>query len=280
MGTAIPKRQLGMALRRHREAQGVDRETAARALDCSPSKISRIESGVVGMKSVELRELMDLYRVTGRERDDLERLRQQTRQRRKPTSYGTAIPDWFRRYVSLEEGATEIRSYDVELVPGLLQTEDYARALTQASPLPPPDDVERLVAARMARHERLSGDEAVHLHAVLAEGVLRTEVGGPDVMNAQLKRLRELAGQPNITIQICPFGKGAHAATGFSFSLLRLPNSDGLDVVYLEDLTSARYVDNDPAEQQKYGVIWNYLTRAALTPAESKKFLATLARIP
>lgn len=269
-----------MALRRHREARGVDRETAARTLDCSASKIGRIEAGVVGMKATELRELLNLYRVTGQEREDLERLRVQTRQRRKPTTYGTAIPDWFRRYVSLEEGATEVRTYAVEPVHGLFQTEDYARAITQASPLPAPGDVDRLVEARLARQARLTSDDPVHVHAVLAEGVLHTEVGGPEVMRAQLKRLVELADLPNITIQVCPFNHGAHAATGFPFTLLRLPNSEGLDVVYLEDQTSARYVDNDPDEQQKYGVIWNYLTRAALTPTESRKFLATLAHVP
>ena len=275
--TAVPKRQLGMALRRHREAQDIDRETAARALECSASKIGRIEAGVVGMKAAELRVLLDLYEVGGPERDDLEQLRSQTSRRRKPTTYGTAIPDWFRRYVSLEEGATEIRTYVVEPVPGMFQTEDYARAVIEASTLPPPGNVELLVAARMARQERLTGDDPLHIHAVLAEGVLHTEVGGRDVMRRQIERLRELADLPNVTIQVCPFRSGAHAATGFPFNLLRLPNSDGLDVVYLEDQTSARYIDNDPSEQQKYGVIWNHLIRSAQTPAASKKLLTKLA---
>jgi hypothetical protein len=125
----------------------------------------------------------------------------------------------------------------------------------------------------MARPDRLSSDDGVRVHAVLAEGALLTEVGGPEVMRVQLKRLRELADMPNITIQVCRFKGGAHAATGFPFILLRLPNSDGLDVVYLEDQTSARYIDNDPEEQQKYGLIWSYLTRAALTPAKTRKYL-------
>ncbi len=279
--STVPKRQLGMALRQRREGLLMDREEPARMLDCSPSKISRIEAGDVGVKASELRELLNLYQVKGRERTDLERLGQQTRQRRKRTTYGTAIPDWFRRYVNLEEGATQIRSYDMELVPGLLQTEAYARAVIKASPLPAPQDVERLVQARMARQERISGDDAVQVHAVLSEAVLRTQVGGPDVMHDQLVQLRELANRQNITIQIVPFTAGAHAATGFSFSLLRLPNNDGLDVVYLEDLTSARYIDNDPEEQQKYGLIWNYyLTRTALSPEESMRLLDTLLDVP
>ncbi|HEX5402769.1 MAG TPA: helix-turn-helix transcriptional regulator [Pseudonocardiaceae bacterium] len=278
--STVPKRQLGMALRKHREALAMEREEPARLLDCSPSKIGRIENGDVGVKSSELRDLLGLYQVKGRERADLERLGQQSRQRRKRTTYGTALPDWFRRYVNLEEGATSVRTYDVELVPGLFQTEDYARAVTQASPLPAPADVDRLIAARMARQARVTGDDAPELHAVLSEGVLRTQVGGPDVMRAQLTKLREVARLPNVTIQICPFGAGAHAATGFPFTLLRLPNADGLDVVYLEDLTAARYIDNDPMEQQKYGLIWSYLIRAALSPAKSIKLVTTLMDVP
>jgi uncharacterized protein DUF5753/helix-turn-helix protein len=277
-GTAVPKRQLGMALRRHREAQSLDRDAAAGALACSESKISRIEAGVVGMKATELRELLDLYQVTGKEREDLEQLRVQTSKRRKPTTYGTAVPDWFRRYVSLEEGATEIRIYAVEPIDGLLQTEDYARAVIEASTLPPPGDVDRLVAARMARQEALAAENPIQAHVVLAEGSLRAEIGGPDVMREQIRHLRKLADLPNVTLQIVPFRSGAHAATGFPFTLMRLPNSDGLDVVYLEDQTSARYYDNDPVEQQKYGVIWSHLTRSALTPAESKRFLTAMTR--
>jgi hypothetical protein len=270
-----------MALRERREALGLDRDVPAELLECSESKIGRIETGDVSVKASELRELLTLYKVTGQERTDLERLGAQARARRKRTTYGTAIPDWFRKYVNLEEGASEIRSYSTELVPGLFQIEDYARALTVASPLPPPGDVDRLVTARMARQERITGANPVHVWAVLSEAVLRREVGGPDVLHRQLEHLSELADQPNITIQISPFDQGAHAATGFSFTLLKLPNADGLDIVYLEDLTSARYVDNnDPEEQQRYGLVWNHLTRSALPPEVSTEMLTTLMGEP
>jgi hypothetical protein len=276
VSSTVPKRQLGMALRKRREKLGMERDVPAGVLDCSSSKIGRIEAGDVGVRASELRDLLNLYEVAGQERKDLETLGKQTRQRRKRTSYGTAIPDWFRKYVNLEEGATEIKSYDTELVPGLLQTEEYARALTLASPLPPPDDVDRLVQARMARQERITGDDPADMWVVLSEGALRRQIGGPDVLRRQLEHLRALAKKPNITIQISPFTEGAHAATGFSFALLQLPNSDGLDVVYLEDLTSAHYIDNDPAEQQRYAVIWSYLTRSVLPPKESARLLVTL----
>ena len=272
----VSKRQLGAALRRLREGLGMDRDVPAGLLECSPSKLTKIEAGDVGVKASELRDLLALYRVSGRARDDLLTLGTQSRQRRRRTSYGGAIPDWFRKYVNLEEVATEFRSYSTELIPGLLQTEDYARALTQASPLPPPGDVDRLVEARMARQVRLTGQDPVTVHALLSEGALHTQVGRGPVMRAQLGRLLELAKLSTVTIQVCLFEMGAHAATGFPFVLLRLPNSDGLDVVYLEDHTSARYIDNDPQEQQKYGVVWSFLTKHALTPAASVRLIDTI----
>jgi hypothetical protein len=179
--------------------------------------------------------------------------------------------------VNLEEVAGAIRSYDTELVPGLLQTEAYAHTVISTSPFSPPGDVDRLVQARLARQERLTGPDPVEVWAVLSEGALRRQVGGPDVQRAQLIRLRELADRPNITIQISAFDQGALVAAGFPFTLLRLAD-DELDVVYLEDLTSARYVDNDPHEQERYGVVWNHLARAALQPKASKRMLDILAK--
>jgi Domain of unknown function (DUF5753)/Helix-turn-helix domain len=278
--STVPKRQLGLALRKYRESVGMDRDEPARVLECSPSKIGRIEAGDVGVKASELRELLALYGVSGSEREDLLALGAQSRQRRKRTSYGPAIPDWFRKYVNLEEGATQVKSCDTELIPGLFQTEDYARALIEASPLPPPGDADKLVEARMARQKRIMGDDATPVWAVVSEGALMREIGGEVVMRQQLRHLRELAHRSNVTIQISAFRQGAHAATGFSFILLKLPNNDGLDVVYLEDLTSARYIDNDPTEQQHYAIIWNHLTRSAMTPAKSLRMLATLVREP
>jgi transcriptional regulator with XRE-family HTH domain len=274
----VPKRQLGTALRRYREARELSRDVPAGVLECSPAKIGRIETGDVGVVAAELRALLDLYEITGEERSDLERLAQQSRQRRRSTPYSRAVPDWFRKYVNLEEVAEAMRNYDNELILGLCQTEDYARALISANTKTQPGDVDRAVQARLARQERLAGPDAIQLHVVMAEAAVRIQIGGPKVMRAQLERLRELTALPNITIQIIPFSVGAHAATGFPFSLLRLPKSEGLDVVYLEDLTSARYVDNDPVEQERYGVIWSHLIKAALTPDRSARLLATLRK--
>lgn len=278
--SSVAKRQLGMVLRARREELGLERTDAATALQCSPSKISRIESGHVSVSPLELSALLDLLQVTGQRREDLERIGAQARARRKKTTYGPALPDWFRRYVSLEEGATELRSYEIELVPGLAQTEEYAREVTLASPLPAPGDVESLVQARMARQALLTtGDEPIKAWWVLSESVLRRVVGGREAHRAQLARLRALADLPNVTIQVSKFTQGAHAATGFQFTLLKLPNSD-LDVVYLEDATTARYIDNDLAEQQRYGLLWSHLTRSALSTEATKDLLDTLVQEP
>lgn len=273
----VPKRQLGMALRRRREELGLDREDAASVLECSPSKIGRIEQGDVGVKATELRALMDLYRIQGDDRRALERLGAETRHRRPRTNYGPALPDWFRRYVNLEEAATRIRTYQPELVPGLLQTEAYARAVMTASTVPAPGDIEHLVQARLARQRRLHGPDAPELWAVISEGTLRQQVGGRSVMREQLAHLRRLADYPSITIQVMPFEAGAHAATGFAFWLLRFPNDNGLETVYLEDLTSATYISDDkPEDQQRYAIAWDHLIRAAATPEASIEIIEKL----
>jgi transcriptional regulator with XRE-family HTH domain len=276
----VPKRQLGSALGQLREAAGKNRDDAAEAIDCSPSKISRIEHGHVGIRAAELSLLLTLYGVTGQERADLEALGKGTRQRRPRTTYGKAVPEWFRRYISLEEAAAFIRTYDGELVTGLLQTEKYARTLIEASPLHAPGDVDRLVEARAARQKAtFERAEPAQLWAVMAEGVLRNLVGGRDVMRGQLGHILEIGKLPNITIQVAPFANGTHAATGFPFSLLQFRDDVGIDVVYLEDLTSASYLDRpDDPQRQQYVTVWNHLTAAALSPVDSLRLVDTVRR--
>lgn len=275
----VPKRQLGRALQALREAAGKTREDAAEALDCSPSKISRIENGHVGVRASELNDLMDLFLVAGQHRDELEALARETRRRRPRTTYGKAIPDWFRRYVNLEEAASEIRTYNGELVHGLLQTEDYARAVTAPSPLHVPTDLDRLVRARAARQSRLLGEDPPQLWTIVSEAVLRLEVGGPKVMRGQLERILAMAELPHVTVQVTPFGNGAHAATGFGFTLLRFADDVGVDVVYLEDLTSASYLDKpDDLQRQQYALVWQHLSASALSPTDSLELVDTVRR--
>jgi hypothetical protein len=179
----------------------------------------------------------------------------------------------------LEQSAAEIRSYSSELVPGLLQTEAYARALTVVSPLHNAVEVDQLVRARVARQERLLGDDRLRLWTIMAEGVLRTQVGGRDVLREQLGHMLDLAKQSNITIQVTPFSAGAHAATGFNFTLLRFADAIGVDVVYQEDLTSASYLDKaDDPNRQHYVHVWEHVVATALSPKASSDLIHTLRR--
>ncbi|MBE1471362.1 helix-turn-helix domain-containing protein [Kibdelosporangium phytohabitans] len=281
----MPKRQLGLALAKLRDQAGASREDAAEVIECSPSKISRIEHGQVGVRAAELTLLLDLYSVAGAEREALEALGRETRQRRPRTTFGKAMPEWFRRYVRLEEAASEIRTYDSELVTGLAQTPNYARALIVASPLHNPPDVDRLVEARIARQQAtITAEKPCQLWAVMTEGVIRTAVGGPDVMRAQLQHILELGELPHVTIQIMPFSAGAHAASGFPFSLLRFPDegerdAEPTDVVYLEELSSAALLDRpDDEQRQQYVTVWNHLVERALSPTDSHRLVDTVRR--
>lgn len=276
---SVPKRQLGRALQALREAAGKTREQAAEVLECSPSKISRIENGRVGVRASELRDFLDLYAVPSEQRTDWEALARETRHRRPRTTYRKAAPVWFRRYLDLEETAYEIRKYDVELITGLLQTEAYTRAVTAASPLHVASDVDRLVKVRAARQGRLASDDPPLLWTIMSEAALRLQVGGPAVMREQLGHILDLAKLPHVTVQVTPFVNGAHAATGFSFTLLRFADDVGVDVVYLEDLTSASYLDKaEDAQRQQYALVWQHLSAGALSPAESSKLVDTVRR--
>ncbi|RKT54072.1 helix-turn-helix domain-containing protein [Saccharothrix australiensis] len=270
----VYKRQLGMALTSLRESTGRTQDHAAEVLECSPAKIRRIEVGDVAIRAAELRVLLDFYGASKQTRKPIEELAREARKRRPRTPYGTVLPDFFRRFFNLEQIATEVLRYHAELVPGQLQTKEYARALIEANPLHQPDQVERLIEARQARQARLV-DGSQRLHLVLHEAAIRTVVGGPEVMREQLQHLRKLGGLPNVTLQVVPFSAGAHAATGLPFVLLRFADNQR-PIVYLEDLTTAGSVD-DPAHVAQYELVFRHSLTAALTPAKTSSLFATVA---
>jgi transcriptional regulator with XRE-family HTH domain len=275
----VPKRQLGRALQELREAAGKTREEIAEVLECSASKISRIENGHVGVRSAEFAALMKLFKVPGNQRAELEAIARETRKRRPRTTYGRSIPDWFRRFVSLEESASEIRIYKGELVAGLLQTEDYARAITETNPLHTPNDIDRLIRARAARQARLLSDNPPRLWVVMSEAALRIQVGGRDAMVNQLGHILEMAKLDHVTVQVTPFAAGAQVCTGFDFILLQFADDIGVDVVYVEDLTSASYLDKrDDPQRQAYVLAWQHMTASALSPRDSVRLVNTVRR--
>ncbi|CCH29952.1 Transcriptional regulator [Saccharothrix espanaensis DSM 44229] len=270
----VYKRQLGMALTSMRESVGKTQDKAAEVLECSPAKIRRIEVGDVAIRSAELRVLLDFYGATRQSRKPIEELARQARKRRPRTPYGTVLPDFFRRFFNLEQIAAEVLRYHAELIPGQLQTPEYTRALIDANPFHHEEEVDRLVEARQARQAHLL-EGGQRLHLVLHEAAVRTVIGGPEVMRAQLQHLRKLAGLGNVTLQVVPFTAGAHAASNYPFVMLRFADNQR-PIVYLENLTTASSVE-DPSHVAQYELVFRNLVAAALSPAKSTGLLATAA---
>jgi hypothetical protein len=267
---------LGAQLRRLRESQSITRETAGYHIRCSESKISRLELGRVGFKRRDVEDLLSIYGVT----DDAERapLLELAREANLPgwwQSYSDVLPGWFQQFVGLEEAAEQIRTYEVQFVPGLFQTEDYARAVVTSQRGVPPDVVERRVRVRMARQEVLARADPPRLWVVVDEAALRRPIGGPKVMRAQLEHLAAMSARPNVSLQVMPFAFGGHAAEGGAFSILRFPE-DLPDVVYIEQLGGAVYMDK-PEDVEPYKDAMARLFIDSSKPGgETNAFLARL----
>lgn len=245
-GPTVRRILVGAQLRRLREAKGISREDAGYTIRASESKISRLELGRVSFKERDVADLLTYYEVADKEQR--EALLALAREANSPGwwhTYDDVLPNWFQTYVGLEEAATLIRTYEAQFVPGLLQTEDYARAVTlSGAPDVAPDELDRRISLRMTRQNLLIRTEnAPRLWAVVDEAALRRPMGGNKVMRAQISHLLEAMELPNVTVQIMPFRFGGHAAEGGAFSILRFPESDLPDVVYVEQLTSALYLD-------------------------------------
>ena len=222
--------------------------------------------------------MLELYGVPGPQRDSLVQLARESRQKGWWHAYSDAIEPRFETYIGLESAASEIRIYEVTLIPGLLQTEDYARAVIAAGAVDGgPGAVERNVAFRMARQPTLTTDDPPQLWAVLDEAALRRRVGGAGLMRLQLEHLLDLSRLPNVVIQVLPFGAGAHPAMGRPFVILAFPERADPDVVYLEDLTSALYVE-DVHEVDRYNMFFNHLRATALSFEDSAALITTVIK--
>jgi transcriptional regulator with XRE-family HTH domain len=275
----VRRRRLAAELRVLREAAHLTCEEVAEHLECSASKISRVETGRVSVSPRDVRDMLTLYGVDPQQLDSLVQLARESRQKGWWHAYSDTIQPRFATYVGLEDAATEIRTYEVNLVPGLLQTEDYARAVINAGNLTgTQEEVERRVALRMARQPMvLSGPNPPQLWAVLDEGVLHRTVGGRGLMRLQLEHLLEMAERPNVAVQVIPFTAGAHPGMGKPFVILAFPERADPDVVYLEDFTSALYLE-DVDEIDRYNVLFNHLRATALSFEESAALITSVAK--
>ncbi|SRR5712691_719563 len=278
-GPTVLRILLGAQLRRLREARRISLEDAGEAIRASHSKISRLETGRVGFKDRDIADLLTLYGVNDEtERTAMRDLAVHANKQGWWHDYSDILPNWFEAYVGLEEAATQIRAYEVQFIPGLLQTGDYARAVTLLGyPNAPPREVERRVGLRLARQAVFTRPDAPNIWVVLDEAVMKRPIGGAEVMRAQIKHLIEMSARPNVTIQIVPFQVGGHAAAGGPFSILRFAEHDLPDVVYLEQLTSALYLDKQEIVDS-YLAVMDRLCVDATTPASSIKTMRTLQR--
>ncbi|MFI0793112.1 helix-turn-helix domain-containing protein [Micromonospora rubida] len=276
-GPTVLRMLLGAQLRRLREAVGVTREGAGWEIRASESKISRMELGRVGFKERDVADLLSLYGVTDiEEREALLKLAQDANSPGWWHRYGDVLPSWFQSYLGLEAAAALIRSYEVQFVPGLLQTPEYARAVVLLGHRGAgADEIGRRVGLRMQRQELLRRPQPPQLWAVVDEAALRRPIGGPEVMRGQFAALIEATRSPHVRLQIIPFDAGGHAAAGGAFTILRFGDQDLPDIVYIEQLTSAIYLDKRE-DLDYYAAAMERLCVEAEPPERTPELLARL----
>ncbi|MFI0467881.1 MULTISPECIES: helix-turn-helix domain-containing protein [Saccharopolyspora] len=264
---------LGSQLRRLREASGISREDAGYAIRGSGSKISRLELGRVGFKERDVADLLTLYGVT--DPSEHESFLDLVRRSNEPGwwhRFNDLMPSWFQDYVGLEESASRIQTYEIQFVPGLLQTEKYARAVaTQGRPEFPEDELDRRVRLRMQRQKLFTQPKAPRLWAVIDESVLHRPIGGREVLREQIQFLLDATAMSAVTLQILPFELGRSGAEG-AFTILRFAEPELPDIVYLEHLCGALYLDK-PDEVEVYSKVSHRLAVDAQTPEQTRKTL-------
>ncbi len=278
-GPTVRRMLIGARLRRLRTDKRISREQAGAAIRASEWKIHRLENGQVGFKERDIVDLLRLYGVT--DPDELATIVSLAREANAPgwwQQFGDVLPQWFRAYVDLESAATIIRAYEGHFIPGLLQTEDYMRALiagtlTDGSV----EEMERRVTLRLMRQTLLTQERGPWLWAVVDEAALRRQVGGPKVMRAQLERLIETAELPSVTLQILPFSAGAHAAMASAFTVLRFADTALPDVVYVEHLTNALHIDRREDVERYLHVMESICIRSE-APDETVEILSEMLR--
>ena len=272
----VRRRRLAAELRQLRKESGKTREQVAEFVGCSPVTITRIESAQSAARLADAARMLECYGVTGERREILMTLCGEARKRGWWHQFSGAIPAWFEVYVGIEGEASEIRSYQPELIDGRLQTEGYIRALMLADvDVPTEEELERRIALRMKRQEQLSGEDAPKMWVVLNEGALRRQVGGPDTMNEQLRHLLEVSRSHRIVLQVLTYAGGAHPAMDGAFEILRFPEAADPDVVYVQYRRGSIYLE-DSTDVAAYAELFDHLRARALGPDESRDLIEHL----
>ena len=272
------RRLVGGALRRYRENAGFTLEDAARLLECDRSKISRIETGQRGIRPKELRELLAEYGVPAPEQAALVAIASRGGQRGWWHPYAAVLPGAYLDYVVMESAASEIMTYEAQVIPDLLQTDDYAHAIAAVEPGYATDQQREQVVAAKAIRRQVVLASGRRMSVILGEGALRQAVGGAEVMAGQISHLVRLIDDfPGLIVQVLPFSAGAHAAAGSaSLAILRFPDAPSLGVVYLEALSGGVYLESQE-DVARYIRAFALLRAAALSAADSMRLLSGLS---
>ncbi|WP_449063309.1 helix-turn-helix domain-containing protein [Planomonospora algeriensis] len=278
-GPSVRRRRLAAELHRLRKEAGLTRDQAAQHAGCSPVTITRIESATSAATVGLVAMMLNLYGVSGERREALLQLARDARRRGWWYKVSEAIPEWVQSYVGLEEEAATFQEYQPEFVPGLLQTEGYARAVMRSAPvLPPDEELERRLSIRLERQERVLGRaNPPQMWFILNEAVMRRPVGGAEVMRGQLQRLIDLSEASGITMQVLPFAAGVHPAMDGGFTILSFPKPSDPDTVYVEYWQGSVYLE-DVSEVEAYVLLFNHLRARALGPDETRSLVAQAMR--
>ncbi|MFG2064477.1 helix-turn-helix domain-containing protein [Micromonospora sp. NPDC048871] len=284
IGSTVPRRQLGRLLRQFRNEAGVTLDAAAEALEYSRQKIWRLECGMGSVRVLDVKAMCELYGVSPEMTEAMRGLAAETKSKGWWHAYGDAVPSWFELYVGLESAASRLRGYDESLIPGILQTKDYADTLIRLGRMMNDEERERTVEVRLQRQALLTRrlPAAPRLDSVLSEAVLRRRVGGPTVMSRQLDHIIRLSDLPNVSVRVLPLAAGPQpGAVAGTFMILDFPATKGgraapePSIVYSESLTGALYLDK-PDELAAYERVWRGLDALALCEAESKDMIKRL----
>lgn len=276
-GPTIARWQLGRQLKSARETAKLTQIDIAEVLGCSESKIYKLEAGDVGVNRGDLIVMLDRYGITDEQRrDTIFDLQKQGKQRGWWARYGQ-LPINYSMYVGLEGAAVEVKNFELAVVPGLLQTEEYARAITSAARPGQEEEIRRRVELRMARQACLTEDPPLKFWAIVDEAVLHRRTGGATVMRAQLRHLIGMSHRPNVELQVLPFSEGSHPGTVGSFSILEFPENVHSPVAYVVSQAGDAYLERED-DLRRVTLIYTHLHAAALSASKSRELIAALAK--
>lgn len=277
IGSTVPRRQLGRELTKLRNLTGMSQRKAAKELEWSEPKLWRIEHGLTSLRSLDVKNMCELYGADQKLTEALMALAKETKSRGWWHAYGDVIPRWFEVYVGLEAAASRLLEYQPELVPGMLQTEEYATAVLRTADNPSEADIKRQLKVRLGRQRVVVLEDQPEVAVILNEAVLRRPVGGPEVMAAQLGQLCSLSERKDLSLRVVPFAAGAHGSMLGSFTILEFPNNGEPDTVYVEELTGALYLDK-AEEVAAYHYQFERLLEHALDEDQTRDLMTTCAK--